>query len=333
MNLFLQVFLILCIVFLLGIIFEMDTGKVWNFHKMRQPHLYDDPHLLVPMPRRHTEMVRQGRRIAKHQTLIITGLCRDVAKHIEKNIRRAVLIGELFKDYRIVLYENDSTDGTRKVLENMAKRNRKIRLIDDLKEEKTPELYSYGTYNSKRIDRMAYLRNIYMRYIRRNFPKYDYLLVSDFDIEGYTNLTGVLHVIGKRGNWDAVAVNGQMNIPGTFGSLTSMYDTLAFVKDPKDMAACQQTNYGFVQGMNDWLTLGQVTARNFVPVASAFNGMCLYKMPSVISCKYPTGWRCEHIGLHAEMAKIGKGRIYLDPFWVVYVGHQGPPSIFRLLFV
>jgi hypothetical protein len=118
------------------------------------------------------------------KTIIFAGLARDIETKIEKNIRNCATLGSFFKSYKIIVFENDSVDKTRTILEKMALENPNILLIDCVgtngcKFQET-KLYDYGIMNENRIDRMAYYRNIYLSVIYKQFPTYDYMCMIDF---------------------------------------------------------------------------------------------------------------------------------------------------------
>ena len=57
-------------------------------------------------------------------------------------------------------------------------------------------------------------------------------------------------------------------------------------------------------------------------VKSAFNGLAIYKVKSVLNSSYKIA-TCEHIGLHVDMIKNGKDKLYINPFFTGYSGYQG----------
>lgn len=332
---------IIVTLFVLCIIFERVSKD--NFHMKLYPEYYKTPYFEVNMPAEHREMVEHGYKKALESRIVFAGLCRNNENRIKKNIDMCCEIAKYFKDYRVVLFENDSSDKTREIVKEYSTKNNKVILLECTGENKEckfnlPEMYSYGTFNLKRIDKMAFFRNQYMNYIKQNLQDYDYVLMADFDIEGYTNIDGVMHALGKSKkdektgkrvteDWDAIAVNGRMGVPGTFGLVTVMYDTLAYAKTEEDMEKCRTSNYTLFKGVKDWLDPWKLDDKDFTPVSSAFNSMCLYKMRSVLTCEYPYGYCCEHIGFHAEMTAKGYNKIYIDPYWISYVGNQGPSGM------
>ena len=58
----------------------------------------------------HNSRVVLGRQKMAESTVVICGIARDVAKNIMATIARVERLGKMFLDYRVVIYENDSTD-------------------------------------------------------------------------------------------------------------------------------------------------------------------------------------------------------------------------------
>ena len=50
--------------------------------------------------------------------VIICGIVQNVEKKIIYNLENVKKLGKFFTDYRVVIYENNSTDNTKKILSN-----------------------------------------------------------------------------------------------------------------------------------------------------------------------------------------------------------------------
>jgi hypothetical protein len=57
--------------------------------------------------------VADGRQKMGQSRVVVCGLCRDVRSALPRTIARIERLGQKFHDYRVVLFENDSQDGTR----------------------------------------------------------------------------------------------------------------------------------------------------------------------------------------------------------------------------
>jgi hypothetical protein len=65
----------------------------------------------------------------KKTRIVITGLARDIEKNIDKNIDKFVDIGSKFLDYKILIFENDSSDKTRDIIKSRGNENLNIQLV------------------------------------------------------------------------------------------------------------------------------------------------------------------------------------------------------------
>ena len=64
-------------------------------------------------------------------TVVICGIIRDKADTVPQLIRNLEGVGSLFLDYRVVLYENDSSDSTPELLREWSARNRRVYIIGE----------------------------------------------------------------------------------------------------------------------------------------------------------------------------------------------------------
>ena len=48
--------------------------------------------------------------------IIVCGVVKNVEKYIQINIDNCIETGKLFEDYKIIIYENNSTDNTKNIL-------------------------------------------------------------------------------------------------------------------------------------------------------------------------------------------------------------------------
>ena len=71
----------------------------------------------------------QGEIHASNQKVLITSLVRDVADRLPEIRKKAEKVGEMFLDYKILIVENDSKDGTRDLLLKWAMENHEKRVL------------------------------------------------------------------------------------------------------------------------------------------------------------------------------------------------------------
>jgi hypothetical protein len=271
-----------------------------------------------------TEM---GYNIAKDSKIVFCGLCRDIESRIIKNIEMLEETAKYFYDYRIVLFENDSQDQTREQIRQKTKSNPKIILINCGQDNpdcifKDKKMYDYGDLSAKRIERMSFFRNQYLKYIQKHLSDYDFTMMVDMDVQGYYNLDGLMEALAQP-KWDAILVNGRMPVPGTFGLRELMYDALAYVGQQTEYESLTRSSKkASFQDMVHKIMDMQLYNEKWISVKSGFNGCGIYKMKSIMNCEFNSDYICEWIGFHKQMeTKL------ISRDWKLYVGWQGPGLI------
>lgn len=314
-------FLFCLFLFLYLLIFVIEVCYQLNFHKIRNPSLYRNTLLCMESPPKTRPYTEHGYHLALQKKIVITGLCRNAEAYIDKNLQIARMIGSYFKDYCIVIYENDSKDNTRKILETQASQDPKLIVLGQ--DIGIDDMYTIGSLHSNRFQKMTYFRNKYLAYIRDHLPDYDYMMVIDFDIHGSTDINGIMNSIGREIPWGAIGTSGKMNLYGTFGLLLFNYDLLAV-----RFHNVQYDNHHFKTTLYNSLyqEYHRLFYNDLEPVRSTFHGIVLYKLSEIPpDAWYTTEYGCEHIGLNYQIKNI-----YINPYWKTYVGTQGPSWFFFL---
>src|SRR5262245_25427326 len=75
------------------------------------------------------DAVDRGRSAMSEARIVICGLARNVAAHLPRTKARIERLGSMFADYRVLVYENDSTDATPAILNRWAARNDRVTAI------------------------------------------------------------------------------------------------------------------------------------------------------------------------------------------------------------
>jgi len=157
------------------------------------------------------------------------------------------------------------------------------------------------------------------------------MLVIDFDLDGNINIEGLYDNLTHK-NWSAIFLNGQVQIPFTYGLKTIPYDGLAYIdiKDKYILSKSGNSIYNlynlFRNCINMYSKLNQKNTNNLVPVKSAFNGYGLYKIKDILKCNYLGNLKCEHSNL-AQCIQNNNGKLYINKKWVGYFPYQGSQSI------
>jgi hypothetical protein len=272
----------------------------------------------------------------KHK-LVVVGITRDNGIDLPLVMKYIEHIGGFFKDYRVILFENDSKDGTKIALKAWQFNNAKIKIISqDFNNKKRP------THKF-----MAEIRNNYLKELDSSeYDNFDMVMVLDMDMRSIDE-RGVQHSFFKIDEWDAVCSNGIKNDG-------RMYDTFAYrdknfpwsTKEwqmictkndgenrwKKTCEKGKEFSKGFFHDLlafrvgwqkNDrlyWLRIMPQIQKIYpvnaplVPVNSCFGGMALYKRKFIKGCSYDSKENsCEHISFHDCMREKNHGRMFLNP--------------------
>ena len=208
------------------------------YHHFNQKN-YEDKYLIYsPL---EDQIKKKGLEKMKKAKIIFSGLCRNVEEHIDKNIQLLLESGSYYEDYRVVIFENDSTDRSREIIKDWTQKNTKIELIEC---EEVPNCQykkeRFFGLSRKRQDDMVFYRNKCLNYIKEKYSDYDYLLMVDLDMEGYYSIEGLIHSMSFD-EWDAIFVNGRKPCLLLSGLVSQMYASLAFEDDTEDIEKRYQT--------------------------------------------------------------------------------------------
>jgi len=234
--------------------------------------------------------------------VVIVGIARDNGNDLKKVITHIETTGSLFRDYKVIIYENDSTDNTKEILQSWENRNDRVTIVQETKG--WGAAISAGGKNRYLV--LAYCRNQYLK-MWMTFPifqKYQYMIVVDMDLKHGWDQDGVAHSFGYT-DWDMICSNGILR--GEF------YDTLA-LRDKRFSIFVDDLK----QDLRDELdVIAYPTVGPLIAVDSCFGGLAIYNRSAIGDCLYQ-GYDCEHVTLHNCMVANNHSRIYLNPLQVVY---------------
>ena len=255
--------------------------------------------------------------MTKHR-IVICGITRDNAVELPVVIKHIEHTGQHFADYRVIVFENDSRDGTKQVLAKWQAGNPKVHIISK----------DFGNVKRPSLEFMAAARNQYMTKLF-NDPQYqdfDMVMVVDMDhIHGWDD-RGVADSFAKIDRWDSVGSNGIYDDKGT------MYDLLAF-RSPDFPHRITRKELGYKTVSTECLKkYGKAfcervypVGSNLVPVQSCFGGMAFYKKQYIKGCKYASiDNDCEHLPFHACLREQNQGRMVMNPSQVLRYFHYLP---------
>lgn len=277
----------------------------------------------------YTERVVRGTKIMRDSTIVVCGMVRDTADRVPSMIDRAEKVLALFKDYRILMVENDSSDKTRELLLEWARVNTRVTILGcgvnsakcTLSLPKTESSMMEKPVTFGRIKKMSILREEYLNYAKKNYADFDYLSVWDMDIIGNLYVDGIQNSLGwmKDLNADAICAYGIYD----WGMFNIYYDTFAH----RDLEA--ETEEGFKlyhhlkKGIGGSLySLGD----NPVQVHTCFSGFTIYSLKSILESEAvytipdEEDVKCEHTLFHEHFyANNRPGKVYMNPSMIYHV--------------
>lgn len=223
-----------------------------------------------------------------NQKVIICGVVKNVENTILKSIDMCIGIGELFNDYKIIIYENNSTDNTKEILKSLNKK--KVKIISETIEyneiKKNSKIWAYtqitGSDHPCRMEQIANARNKILDEIKKvEYNDFTYVIMIDLDTNKFES-NGIIDSFNNRdlNSWDVIYANG--------------IDDCGFYYD-KYALRCYSNIWLFgteLYGDEIGLKVGNLKINfdnddnQLIPVISAFGGMGIFKKKVFNECRY-----------------------------------------------
>lgn len=262
---------------------------------------------------------RRGYAEMAKRRVVITGLARNLAAVLSTTIARVQQLGRLFADHRVVVYENDSTDATKLLLQHWAASDPHVHVtLENHHDPRNP-----STRCLARAERMARYRTRCQELVLDTGGQFDATLVLDLDVTGGFSLDGVANSFGHEG-WDFIGSNGLVfRRQGLAVNALRQYDMWAL---------------RFDAGMTSIPTAlaGRHVYRRgepLVPVTCCFGGLGIYQMEAFRQGRYSPS-DCEHVTFHKSLIEAGHGRLFLNPSQILIYGRRnrfGDGAVRKLL--
>ena len=231
---------------------------------------------------------------------VIVGCARDIAVHLPTTKIKLSLIKNLFKESKIIIYENDSSDDTLNILKNWESENF-IQLITE------------KNVKGQRTERLAHGRNtLYNEAMKNDF---DFLIVIDLDnvIQGLTE-DSILSCFSIDEKWAMLGGNQTIEYYD-YWALRTYDDWMPFdcwycVREQgKSLSYCLDSRRKHIDKDN-----------KPIKVKSCFGGIAIYKREYLNNCSYGNGIypgtgnveTCEHVKFNECVLNNG-GDIYINP--------------------
>ena len=248
--------------------------------------------------------------------LVVCGLVRNAEENLQANLARLDILRPCFGSFRVLIYENDSTDGTKQILEEYASVREDV-FVSTADYNEDP--MAGGPFSLHRIDLMARFRNQYLEKLNE-YPDTDYVAVIDLDIYSFS-VEGFLGCFRKTGDWDMRSAFGSNYVEYSLGPV--FYDIYAFV--PRTESPVLEM---YFQDFNEFKKRQRDLYKTFlktaelVPVNSNFNGLAIYSY-ACLTCgaEYASApctmegiaSYCEHVVFNKLLMENGYQALFLDP--------------------
>ena len=272
-----------------------------------------------------------------NSTLVVGILARDCVKNLRKKMCKIEDLGSMFKDYHVVIYENDSTDGTAEEVKEWGRRNNHVLAISETSAPTAPLPpldCPHPEKGVRRIERMARLRNRVMDEMEKRFDP-DIFCFVDIDVEDFNPSDIVKAIENAPDDWGGLFGSGLVYWDGVDGDVfvsPFQYDSFAFVAQGDDYL--KRGDYvvtpEFHPQVAYQMTLG-LKKIDYLPCESAFNGIGVYRYNVIKGERYSILQNkalkdincslCEHIGFNRKVRDKGYG-IYMARDMQVLYHHE-----------
>ena len=260
-----------------------------------------------------------------NKKILLVGTVSNVAKTIEKELKVVLKALSVFNSIEVFLVESDSTDETVKILEKIASNNSNVKFI------------ALGKLKDKyphRIARIAYCRNIYVKYIRdnNNFGKWDYVAVADLDGMNFKlKKKGIKSCFETNIEWDGVMANQRFGYYDLYALRASgwvegdCFEELEIVK--KNTMPPRKSKYKFLNFIRDFRYYDKLRKSliydrmrvlpkksGLIKTQSAFGGFAIYKSEIFLINNYNINIEVkivsEHVNFHISLVNM---KFYINP--------------------
>ncbi len=283
-----------------------------HLHSVFEPAAAADfPESLFPPASRrmahYLATCRRGSAAMAKSSVVIAGLARNIGRILPATIERTRRLCSLFADARVIVFENDSCDDTKVQLSRWASGDERVVAVSE--DAAAPP--SHGVRCLERAGRMARYRTRCQQLVLEHFPRFEFVIVVDFDAEGGWSTDGIANTFGHK-EWDFVGANGLIyRRSGLNVNAMRHYDTWALRFDARctPLRAVEASRFEYHRG------------DPLVPVTSCFGGLGIYTMQAFAAGRYDA-LDMEHVGFHSSMAAAGFSRMFLNPSQIVIHGRR-----------
>lgn len=259
----------------------------------------------------YNKKIALGAEAAQRSKVAIVAIARDAMPHMPNTLALLDELAGKFGNPVMYVYENDSTDGTDKVLDEFAASRPWVTVEHD-----TLHRPDYRGFEPERTVALAEYRNKCRLWVEHNHPDADYVVVIDLDPHGGFSVDGVMNSIGWLREYQS-----QSNRPMGVGGMASYSIYITIVDGQLEFAHYD----AYAARLNWWDDRRKKMGYHWfhtllIPVASepirmnsAFGGMAVYRGEAFLAPGvHYAGGDCEHVLMHHSMHRAGFG-LWLNP--------------------
>jgi hypothetical protein len=247
--------------------------------------------------------------LIKNKSILVTGIARNVAKIIPREVIRIQKEMEnIFEEVNFLVIESDSIDNTTKVLNEIKNKKNNFNY---------KSLGKIETSLPNRIQRLAFCRNAYVKEIRENklYQDVDFVAIVDFDIKNNRLKLNQLKKLISECSWSAI-----------FANQTGLYyDIYALRKKGWVDNDCftEYRKFSISMSAQDakelaiWSKMKKIKKGSpLIPVDSAFGGLGIYRKNVFMNFDYSLLPKrlheSEHVSLHKKITD-SNGLLFIAP--------------------
>jgi hypothetical protein len=215
--------------------------------------------------------------------IVLGGIVRNIESHFVNILNFINALKNVLPSLEVCLYENNSTDSTKTLLDNMKEMLDYITIVkEDYSEEFFINSFPARTYDNKgcRIHKIAHARNQLLKMIdAKNLGSEDFVIMMDLDIKISPDVNIISHIINnfyKNNNIDVLFANGVQHNGHYYDSYEFRSETYPYGPEIIGEAFWSDSHLGKIQQKYT----------DFVPVISAFGGLAIYRAHIIKGCSY-----------------------------------------------
>ena len=281
----------------------------------------------------YLNQVKNGARFVKKKSIVMAGLIRNGEKNVPFIKIFYNQMKKICREIKFLIVENNSSDRTRDILLEWSESDDSVIILCNASlETNLPKcnIKGHDTFYSKnktphvkRIEKLSYLRNVYLEYIDKYLRDFDYLCVMDLDLNGQFFIDGIqnsFYHLSIDSSISAISCNGMVRVAKDHHNY---YDSFAYV----ELGDTYEWNTEFDKSSHDQDVLVYVTKKytknmNLDKVMSAFGGFCIYQLNHITSseARYSHSKNnklsCEHTHFHRNLQNV-----YVNPRMIFTINY------------